>query len=263
MVAPINPLVTQGLGIVGAPGDVSSFLTPDSLLAYCESRLRGLDEQVKTAFVSQQKANERQRLLGEALQKVNAFMGSDINNKDNGCHGALDLMGKLDYEARKVGLDTPEGKKLIALRDQIAGQVCHPPEPLIELMNRRPPTVGDTKADSESEAYTRIWNHTNPDGTDPWDMSKFSTKGIINDQLHLKDANGNDVTVSDTLQKEQVSSISESIKGLQSDLNSGTELGMIQLQSLMSQRQSSVQMVTNLIQSLGEQMKGIAGNVGK
>lgn len=49
---------------------------------------------------------------------------------------------------------------------------------------------------------------------------------------------------------------------LQKDLNAGTELSMINLQSIMSQRQSSVQLITNMVQSLGDQMNKIVSNVG-
>jgi len=54
----------------------------------------------------------------------------------------------------------------------------------------------------------------------------------------------------------------DAIGSIQKDLNSGTELSMINLQSLMSQRQSSVQMVTNMVQALGDQMNKITSNIG-
>jgi hypothetical protein len=38
---------------------------------------------------------------------------------------------------------------------------------------------------------------------------------------------------------------------------------MIGLQSLMSERQTAIQLTTNLVQSLGTQMNAIASNVGK
>jgi hypothetical protein len=56
------------------------------------------------------------------------------------------------------------------------------------------------------------------------------------------------------------------VSGLQacaSDLNSGSELEMIQVQSLMSQRQTAIQLTTNLVQSLGDQAQKIVENVGR
>lgn len=47
-----------------------------------------------------------------------------------------------------------------------------------------------------------------------------------------------------------------------SDLNSNAELGMVHLQSLMSQQQMAVTLTTNLVQSLGDQENKIADNIG-
>jgi hypothetical protein len=60
------------------------------------------------------------------------------------------------------------------------------------------------------------------------------------------------------------------VKGLQETVTDGkdaiskrADLNMVQLQSLMSQRQSALQICTNLVQALGDTTKQIAGNVGK
>ncbi|MBK6694235.1 MAG: hypothetical protein IPG50_18810 [Myxococcales bacterium] len=53
------------------------------------------------------------------------------------------------------------------------------------------------------------------------------------------------------------------LKGLASELSHGMELGMISLQSLMSQRQMAIQVATNLIQSVGDTANKIAQNVGR
>lgn len=52
------------------------------------------------------------------------------------------------------------------------------------------------------------------------------------------------------------------VNRLQSDLNRGGELDMLQLQSMTSQRQQIVQMATNVIASLGETSKAIAQKIG-
>jgi hypothetical protein len=46
------------------------------------------------------------------------------------------------------------------------------------------------------------------------------------------------------------------------NLNSSSELGMVQIQSLMAQRQTAVTLTTNLVQSLGDQESKIADNIG-
>ena len=52
------------------------------------------------------------------------------------------------------------------------------------------------------------------------------------------------------------------VQGVQSNMSSDSELSMISLQSLMSQRQTAVQLTTNLMQSLDDQAKDIAQNIG-
>lgn len=53
------------------------------------------------------------------------------------------------------------------------------------------------------------------------------------------------------------------IDALVKDLNSGTQMDMINLQSLMSDRQTAVQLSTNLIQALSHSADAIAHNMGK
>ncbi|MET0593810.1 MAG: hypothetical protein ABW133_13995, partial [Polyangiaceae bacterium] len=69
---------------------------------------------------------------------------------------------------------------------------------------------------------------------------------------------GNNIT-----SKEEMGSLINSTKSLQSDLNSNAELDMIHLQSLMSQRQTAIQLTTNILQSLNEQANKIVANIGR
>jgi hypothetical protein len=48
-----------------------------------------------------------------------------------------------------------------------------------------------------------------------------------------------------------------------STLEANAQLNMIKLQSLMSNRQTAIQLSTNLISSLGESQKAIASNIGR
>jgi len=78
-------------------------------------------------------------------------------------------------------------------------------------------------------------------------------------QLTTNTHGGVDATVSDT----DVAAIVKDLQNAASDANSGAELNMVKLQSLMSDRQSALQMCTNLVQSLGQQQNAIASNIGK
>jgi len=60
-----------------------------------------------------------------------------------------------------------------------------------------------------------------------------------------------------------VKTSAEYLDSVTKELNAGAQLDMIHLQSLMSSRQTAVQLSTNLIQSLGHSADAIAANTGK
>ena len=66
----------------------------------------------------------------------------------------------------------------------------------------------------------------------------------------------------DTSEKNTVQSLINATKSHQSELNSDAEIDMIRLQSLMSQRQTAIQLTTNIIQSLNDQANKIVANIG-
>ena len=53
------------------------------------------------------------------------------------------------------------------------------------------------------------------------------------------------------------------LDALVSDINSSAQMDMINLQSLMSQRQTAVQLSTNIIKSLSDSADAIVHNIGK
>jgi hypothetical protein len=60
----------------------------------------------------------------------------------------------------------------------------------------------------------------------------------------------------------ELKSFSERLGTIGKEISSSMELDMIGLQSLMSQRQTAVQLITNLVASLGESLKAGASKVG-
>jgi hypothetical protein len=64
------------------------------------------------------------------------------------------------------------------------------------------------------------------------------------------------------MEDKTVQGFSSALSGAIGSLNSGAELDMINLQSLMSQRQSAVEMTTNMVQTLGNTLEKVVGNIG-
>jgi len=81
-------------------------------------------------------------------------------------------------------------------------------------------------------------------------------RGLIRDHLA-----GTDVDL--TYSGNEVKATNDYIDGLSKDIESSSQMNMIQLQSLMSARQTAIQLSTNLISALGESSKAIASNIGR
>ena len=60
-----------------------------------------------------------------------------------------------------------------------------------------------------------------------------------------------------------VAAAGKAIENALKDLESSAQLEMIQLQSLMSARQTAIQLATNMASAIGEGMRMIASNIGK
>ncbi len=199
-------LNTGGFGVEG--------LTPDSMLAYCQSRLQGIDLQIKVNFATQKKSNADSSALNELISALAACSGGGL--APNG-RAASDLIRKTQETLMKVGPDSALGKKVQGFLDKLVATV-------------------DKDGHLRAEMNTgEMWTK-NP-----------GAKG--DGDIHNVD-------------KLVVQTFVDDIKGFQSDLNADMELNMIQLQSMMSQRQSAVQITTNLVQSLGEQLNKITSNIG-
>jgi hypothetical protein len=65
-----------------------------------------------------------------------------------------------------------------------------------------------------------------------------------------------------TLSTDEMSSYINTLQGASSSLDSGSEMNLVEIQSLMSQRETAIQLTTNLVQSLGDQTNSIVSNIG-
>lgn len=170
------------------------FLTPETLVDYCQTRIRGLDEQVQATFRKQ----ENRKALSDSLSKL----ADHFNDRDGIAASETEERAQIeaafDAAIEAAGPNTPAGKALEKVR-------------------------ADYRADAAGGSEE------------------------------------NNADVDQTGCKE----IFERINAIQGDVNRASELEMIQLQSLVSQRQQALQVCTNLVSALGQQMQAIAQNVGK
>jgi len=214
--APVNTVpnyTAQGftLGVTGDNGITSAsadfaYMTPDTLMTYCESRLKGIDTQVKEQFAKQQSANKESTALTALMQALAGAGGASIND------ARTDTAGTNIKAAFVHALDASVGD---------------------------PATFAAVKAE-----YSKFLATAYEDDDSPYKVPKADSKDTCS-----------------TIDDKELQDMSANIKDAQSNLNSGSELAMIQLQQLMSQRQTAISTCTNLISTLNQASTGIAQNL--
>lgn len=208
-----RPNVVEAPTVPSTGGD-GQYLTMDSLMTYCQSRLHSLDTQAQDIFRRQQKCNDDAGSLNNVLATLESLTGG----VQLGGRTAHDIIGAYQLAINKVGADTPLGAKLTSEMNKLAHRLS---------------------PDGKLEAAMK----------DP----SFWTNGA---------GNADDGLTSVALSAEDMKPFTETVKGFASDLNHDSELNMVSLQSIMSQRQMAIQVVTNLVQSLGDMSNKIAANIG-
>jgi hypothetical protein len=207
-------------GSVGSVDDFAAGLSPDALMAYCQSRLDSIDGQMGDLMTSQNQNAGEVKLINDINSTLQTY-DAGLNDKSQ----CADLETKLQGQVQSLMDEYPS---------------CPSLDNIVKAYN----TVvysGDGGA-----AYQG--NSTGPSmislNGEPFQYDKPGPQG--DGQLTATEMQGYMQTMSDAA----------------SQLNSQSELAMVNLQSLMSQRQTAISLTTNLVQSLGDQASKIADNIG-
>jgi hypothetical protein len=179
------PIQQVDNGQVGGTDAVE--LTPDALMAYLQSKLRGLDDQMNGLMNGQNALNDQQKALANLSGVLKDHTGDQTDP------AALQQM-KAAYQAA-LGLFPPGSPDYDQLNQQYQSFVSN---------------AADGKVGGD-------------------EMSNFTN--AIHDQSQ--------------------------------SLSSDAETNMINLQSLMSQRQTAIQMCTNMVNALDQSCQAVAANIGK
>lgn len=163
-------------------------LTPETLIAYCASKMRGIDTQIQQCFAKQQARNAKSQVLSDLQSKLSNYKTGFQN----------DPKARAEIEAALANAKT-------ALVDD--------------------PSLAE-QIDKLNTAFEATMN-------DDW-ASSTEMEGYMS-----------------------------SVQSIQQGINQEGELEMLQMQSMMSQRQQAVQLCTNMIQGLGQTAQAVAANIGK
>jgi hypothetical protein len=194
-----------------------TYLTPEGLMAYCQSRLDSINGQAQGIFSQQQLRNSEISAINNVAQDFQRFTAG-VSHDPASCAALESSVHDLIGQLTKADPGCPEIPKLKQLYNDV------------------------------------VYSGTGP-AKDPTQQPQYYDEGTF-PPVHT-DPQG-DNTLDDTEMKTFI----DKLQGCATDLNSSSELQLIQLQSLMSERQTAIELTTNLVQSLGSQSEKIVENVG-
>jgi len=219
-----GPAAGDGSGSGDAPGDMPigsyapEYLSSGALLAYCGTQMQQIDSQIQATFADQQKGNEEQQIINQALSvlqsNADGTLGTDgkSGNNEGQC---IEMEHALEQAITQIESIDPNASCLAGLKQ------IHD--------NLMATGTGDKNAKVGHGYYGQ------PNTGDPTDDSNISSS--------------------------QMSGFISALQNVGSGLNSDAQLRMINIQSLVSQQQTAVELTTNIMQSLDDSMKKVVENI--
>jgi hypothetical protein len=208
-----------------------AYLTPESLMAYCQSRLQSIDSQVQTAMTQQQNADWEQSSIGNILTEI----ASDSAAATNG------------------GMTNPQ--ECQALEQKI--------EDLITQIQQRDPgcaQLGPLELLHDTVMATGTGPYPQPNPTHSYYSSNAGGVGGKPDGPTPPAGVNSDQD--GTIGTNELTDFTNTLNNINSSLSSGAEIGMIQIQSLVSERTTAITLATSTLQSLDDGTQKIVDKIG-
>jgi hypothetical protein len=210
-----------------ADGASTASLTPEALMVYCQTRLQGIDTQIQTAMTQQENINTEQNGVGALLNEVaadSAAVGSNgLLNNPQECQTLEQNIEDLITQIQAKDPNCPQLAQLQQLHDTVMATGTGP-YPGHGYYYGGDPTKGPT-------------GPTPPPAVNASADGQFGANELAN--------------------------FTSTLTNINSALGSGAELGMIQIQSHMSDRTTAIQLTTSILQSYDDGLSKIADNIGK
>jgi hypothetical protein len=214
-----------------ADGAPPVYLTPDALMTYCQTRLSGIDSQISMAMTEQQNINweqsDIQGLLTD-LSNDSATAGSGVMQNPTECKN---LEQEFENVITSIQAKDPNSSAL----------------PQLELAHDTLMATGSGPFRDSSGVLHGYYNGGDP--TAP-PTGYIPPPNVNNDQDGAIGSN-------------EFTNLTNALTNINSSLGSGAELQMINIQSLMSQRTTAIQLTTNILQAYDDGLSKVADNIGK
>jgi hypothetical protein len=205
----------------------SPYISPDAILIYCQTRLRQIDSGVQDKFAKQVKDNDTSKAITEAQNDLKNVVAPGWDNSN---HAGCSTLGWIQNAINAAGgPDTPVGSELKKLQISIAGKMG-------------------------GDAFANVFKEQTSDN-----FRAFFDPAIggLSDADTIKKFGGTPAAVS----RDDVTGYASTLDSISKDIAAGSELDMIDLQSMMSQRQTAIQLTTNLLQIMSDSTNKIVANM--
>ncbi len=238
-----NPTLNQGLELplttsdtaVGPSSTDPVYLSPEALMAYIQTKLQHTDSQIQGVLNEQTNIQWEQQQIGDIMSDISSYQ-STLNSSgvlDNGGGAVTQLEQKIEDLITQIQQRDPGCAvlpQLETLHDTIMATGTGPyPDP-----------------NNSNLVHGYYCSNTGgavpPNGpTPPANVNSDQDSKIGGDELQH---------FTDTLTQ------------INGTLNSNSTLNMVQVQSLMSDRTTAIQLATNILQSFDDGLNKVASNIG-
>lgn len=225
--ATLNPsLQTLSASSLLSPHFDPNAMTPEGLMVYLGTRMGSLDDQMTTIMDREKKAQRVRAEIGELQTLLAELPSDDDKQKDLDFPDAEHFNAEVNQRIENIKALDPKLGASIEARLNDAGQIGTKSTTVT-------PTLSPNEAQRYSQAQIDKWYEDNP----PYQVYDTSFK------------------------TGEVEASKDYLGLVAKDLESGSQMDMIGLQSLMSARQTAIQLATNLLAALNDSAKSVVGNI--
>jgi len=211
-------------------------VSADSLLAYCQMQLDGLDGEIKVQTDAQNTALKEREAIQQAQQVLEQF-GTDGPQNPTDMQTCYNALGKV---IDQLGPNDPAAEQVAQFRDSMCNQYGYKPaRPLTQAENT------ELEIDQANEGMGGLMGGVFAANAST--LQEISTTGTLG---RAPDASS-----------KEWSGTTDALDNIAGDIKDGAEIQMLQLQDLVSQRQAAVQLVTNMMSKMDDSTLSIAKNV--
>jgi hypothetical protein len=208
--------------LIAGDVDFTNNLSPDAMMIYLQTRLDGIDSQVNSVFNDQKRQEKAQSILRD--------LNTHLTGLDDKTAESKPFPGAAPPAPPAPDANANDGQPAVATAPPAKSQVQKDVEMDLAALDKIDPALAD-RIRKNVFGPDRLFSAASA-------PLKIGYTGA------------------------EAAQAKTAIEAVGKDLESSAQMNMIHLQSLISSRQTAVQLATNMVSSLGESTKSIVANLG-